>query len=417
MVRSPASPCNQGNGAISGTPFYQWQSVASCNRAIVQSVASCDQSVPRSLRGGKLPHPPDARAARALAIVTSRRGIAVGQRKQLGPRFAWPRSASCVAVLPGGNLETRIPIFESCANTSFPGRRAFHTLSSSRQERYKRYKAVPIFPVVTFLILTTCAPSLLACHLTHLTPFHATLPPHSFGHFGLAPPSLRPTFGHFGLAPPPPHRAPFGHLVSRRRAPVPRASTLWYKSYTAVPVSPFVPICPPLSPFSHLTPCTLHHAWHAIWRRLFSPRSGHTTVRAAAVGRVASRIRPPPDDPSGTAVGLPLRPSTNSFLASISCHVTPLTPCAAAFLWSFWSRTAAAPPRPLWSFWSRLPRHPTRLTPYHASTGGTPCHPCNQWQSMTRRNRAIIGIVQSVVPGNFATYDHFVPGTCLPRAL
>jgi transposase len=88
--------------AINGNPCNQWQSM--------QSVAPGNQCVPRSLRGGVPPPPPppprpapflpwDARAARALAIITSvvvlRRGSGNNSARALRTR---PRSASCGAV-------------------------------------------------------------------------------------------------------------------------------------------------------------------------------------------------------------------------------------------------------------------------------------------------------------------------------
>jgi hypothetical protein len=93
MPQSSASQCNPGNGAINGTPFYQWQSVTSCNqwqsynraphgtvqscnqwqscnRAINATLQSCHransdmQCMCRSLRGGDAPV---TRALRALS--------------------------------------------------------------------------------------------------------------------------------------------------------------------------------------------------------------------------------------------------------------------------------------------------------------------------------------------------------------
>jgi hypothetical protein len=48
-----------------------------------------------------------ARASRVLTKVTTRRGVALEQRKQLGPHFVRPRSASCGAVSHGPRIEHR----------------------------------------------------------------------------------------------------------------------------------------------------------------------------------------------------------------------------------------------------------------------------------------------------------------------
>jgi hypothetical protein len=95
-------PCPRLSRQHGCTPWHR------AIHAIVQSMQSCNRAInecPVPYAGVPPSHPRDALAARALAIVTSRRGVAAGQRKQLAHRLrrcsyqppaGWPslRSAS-----------------------------------------------------------------------------------------------------------------------------------------------------------------------------------------------------------------------------------------------------------------------------------------------------------------------------------
>jgi hypothetical protein len=126
--------------------------------------------------------PVTARAKRVLTLVTLRRGVAVRQRKQLGP----PSGTSCP---PAASLRllwrgvTQLP--SAPVPMAFPAHSLVHSIIASITEAahaHARRRQVSLYSL-------------------HLTPCHATRHLWSFWSRAAVPP---PSFGHFGRAPPPP---------------------------------------------------------------------------------------------------------------------------------------------------------------------------------------------------------------------
>jgi hypothetical protein len=146
---------------------------------------------PPFLTWGLRPPPPlPARASRALTIVTLRRGVAVRQRKQLGPpsRTSCPQAASLRELCRGVTYPPSAPVPMALPTHSF-----VHSIIASITEAAhacEGTKAVGVTPSHSISL--------------HFTPSHAISRHHA-------------TFGHFGLAPPV-HRHPLVILVMRPRS-------------------------------------------------------------------------------------------------------------------------------------------------------------------------------------------------------